>query len=95
MKAIIQESFVLLTLFAELLYIVIINMCTQTKTNEEKNSNKKYYDNTHLRKILAIKHLVGEGQPFSPNHLGRIKKKYILVEGESQPFISELLKVLQ
>ncbi len=45
--------------------------------------------------MLAFKHLVGAGQPFFPNHLGRVKKNYILVEGGSQPFISERSKTLQ
>ncbi len=37
-KVIIQESYVLLAIFADLLYIVIIKMCTQTKTTKEKKS---------------------------------------------------------
>ncbi len=36
MKATIKESYILLTLFAELLYIAIIKMCTQIKTIKEK-----------------------------------------------------------
>ncbi len=43
MKAILQESYVLLTLFAEPLYIAIIKMCTQTKTNKAIKLNKKHY----------------------------------------------------
>ncbi len=36
-EAIIQESYILLTSFAELLYIVIIKMCTQTKTIKKRD----------------------------------------------------------
>ncbi len=50
---------------------------------------------SHPREVLAIKHLVGEGQPFFPNHLWRVKIKYISVEGGLQPFISERSKILQ
>ncbi len=78
MKAIMQESYVFLTLFAELLYIAIIKMCTQTKTIKEKRSNRAkniIITLFHLRKVLAIKHLVGEGQPFFSSHSGRVKKK--------------------
>ncbi len=68
-------------------------MCTQTKTIEEKRSNgtKKYIITTlfHPQKVLPIKHLVGKGQPFLPNHLGRVRKNmFWLREGHSLFFLS-------
>ncbi len=69
-KAIIQESYILLTLFAELLYIEMIKMCKHTKTIKEKGSNEQ--------KILLWHSFTSE-KYFFPK--GRVKRKCTLVEG--------------
>ncbi len=95
MKAVIQESYVLLTLFAELPYIVIIKMCAQTKTIKEKRSN--WAKNIiialfHLPKVLAIKHLVGEGQHFFPSHFSEGQENIHFGWGRATAFYFRVLK---
>ncbi len=91
-RAVIQKSYVLLTLFAELLYTVIIKMCTQTKTIEENRSNwtkNIIISLFHQQKVLAIKKVDPGcvGSTFFPQSLGEGQEKIYFGWGRSHSLL--------
>ncbi len=93
MKAKIQESYILLTLFAALLYIANIKMCTQTKTIKEKRSNWAKQSVTG-EKYWLLNIWLGRVNLFSPVTWEGSRKNMFWLR-QDHCLISESWKILQ